>query len=403
MKKLVSILSIIWVLQACENSSTLAMHTTNAQAIDSLPGGCPFLTKDQNGNTVLSWIQNTTDSSSVFCYAVSKDGGNSFGTPVQIPGSQNVHEHSENIPKVIFKPSGEIIAIWGAANPNPKNKYSGVVYYAQSFDNGKNWSAPKQLVTAADGFDQRYFDVALLSNGEAAIIWLDNRKVSNKEGSALYMAATNGSSGFSNEKRIQEQCCPCCRTEVFVDSKDNLHILYRGIINDTIRDMVHTVSVDGGKSFSTPERISNDNWVISGCPHTGPAMAETKNGLHFAWFTGGQKKGSFYTSSTDNGKTFLGHDSISTKGAHSQLCALSNGEVVAVWDETVVQPSLTQSRIGIQKRNSNGRAESKSFIADGNARVSYPVVAETKNEKVLVAYCQEKQNKDYVMWQLLNE
>jgi hypothetical protein len=38
------------------------------------------------------------------------------------------------MPKVIFKPSGEIIALWDAPNPNPKNNYSGLVYHTQSLD-----------------------------------------------------------------------------------------------------------------------------------------------------------------------------------------------------------------------------------------------------------------------------
>ena len=69
-----------------------------------------------------------------------QDEGKTFGKPVEIPGSTNVHPHGENMPKVIFKPSGEIIAAWGAANPNPKNPYSGLVYYSQSFDKGKTWT-----------------------------------------------------------------------------------------------------------------------------------------------------------------------------------------------------------------------------------------------------------------------
>ncbi|MET3885601.1 sialidase family protein [Niastella sp. OAS944] len=115
-----------------------------AVQIDNMPGQCPYLTKDENGNTAISWVRMINDSTSAFCYAISKDG-RSFGAPVVIPGSGNIQPHGENLPKIIFKPSHEIIALWGAANPNPKNKYSGLIFYVQSFDEGKSWTAPKTL------------------------------------------------------------------------------------------------------------------------------------------------------------------------------------------------------------------------------------------------------------------
>ena len=165
---------------------------------------------------------------------MSIDEGKTFGKAIEIPGSTNVHPHGENMPKVIFKPSGEIIAAWGAANPNPINQYSGLVYYSQSFDEGKTWTKPRSLTDDTASFDQRYFDMALLPNGEAGITWLDNRKQWNKEGSGLYYAVTNGKNGFQNERLISGPCCQCCRTDLFIDTKKNIHVLYRAIINDSI-------------------------------------------------------------------------------------------------------------------------------------------------------------------------
>ena len=88
--------------------------------------------------------------------------------------------------------------------------------------------------------------------------------------------------------------------------------------------MVHIVSTDEGKTFTQPQRISQDNWVISGCPHTGPAMAENKEGIHFTWFTGGSGSGIYYNNSKDNGKTFAARDSVSGKAAkHCQITSVA--------------------------------------------------------------------------------
>ena len=405
MKKIIYLLlvSLAGIFQSCLLSEKKINIEVSGQAqIDTAEGSCPYLTKDNKGNIVLSWIKKIDSSTSVYCYAVSTDKGKTFGKAIEIPGSNNVFPHGENMPKIIFKPSNEIIAVWGAANPNPKNAYSGLVYYSQSFDEGKTWSKVTQLVNDTDGIDQRYFDVALLPNGEAAIVWLDNRKNTTKEGSALYFAETTGDSGFKNEKLINEPCCPCCRTDLFVDSKKNIHVLYRAIINDSIRDMVHTISTDNGKIFSAPARISNDNWVINGCPHTGPAIAENKNGIQFAWFTGGGKAGVYYCNSKDEGKTFSTREMVSgVLARHCQLTSIDD-DVVVVWNENFLTGHKTSSRIGIEIRNADGKNPVKQFITSVTGTATFPAIKTMDDKTALVAYTESVGDKDYVKYKVVS-
>ena len=402
MQKTFFALLAIWLFAACHPATQPATIQANeAVQVDTFPGQCPYLTKDNSGHIVLSWVRMLPDSSSVFCYAVSTDEGKTFGPATVVPSSHNIEPHSENLPKIIFKPSGDIIALWGAANPNPKNKYSGLVYYAQSFNNGKTWTEPQPLVKDTAGYDQRYYDVALLPNGEASIIWLDNRKTTTKEGSAIYFASTHSRNGFEHEKQVGQFCCPCCRTDLFVDSKGGIHVLYRGIIQDSIRDMVHMVSTDGGKTFTPPNRINNDNWVIKGCPHTGPAMAENSDGLYFAWFTGGRDRGCFLTKSADNGKSFAPKDSISSAGAHPQLTALAGNDMAIVWDESVQVNNKFYKRIGVQKQTGDGTPEGKTYITADTATATYPVIASLKNNQSLVAYSLKKGDQSYVAYNVV--
>lgn len=374
--------------------------------VDTTTGACPYLTKDSKNNIVLSWIKKVDSSKLIFCYAVSRDEGKSFGKAVEVAGSTNVHPHGENMPKIIFKPSGEIIAAWGAANPNPANAYSGLVFYSQSFNEGKTWSKPVSLTQDTASFDQRYFDVALLPNGEAGIVWLDNRKKWNKEGSGLYYAVTNGRSGFKNERLISGPCCQCCRTDLFIDKFKNIHVLYRAILNDSIRDMVHIVSNNEGKSFTHPKRISQDNWVISGCPHTGPAMAENKEGIHFTWFTGGRGSGIYYNNSIDNGKAFSRRDSVSGQAAkHCQITSLPDDNILIVWNESFPNGNKFSSRIGIEERTASGNRTATKYITSEKSNSSFPVIYPINANKVLVAYTESINNKDYVLFKqvLLNQ
>lgn len=374
-----------------------ALTVSEAVQIDGSQASCPFVTTDENGNIVLSWIR-SVDSSSEYCYAISNDEGKTFGPAVTVAGSDNIHPHGENMPKIIFKPDGEIIAAWASANANPKNAYSDLIYYTQSFDHGKTWTQRQRLVKDTAGYDQRYFDLALLPGGEAAIIWLDNRKAKNEDGSALYFASTKGNEGFQNEHLIAEPCCPCCRTDLFVDSKKDIHVLYRAILNDSIRDMVHSVSTDDGKSFSTPERISKDNWVIFGCPHTGPAMTESKNGMQFTWYTGGKDGGIYYCSSNDEGKSFT--DRIKISGANSRHCQIASigNQVAIVWNENFLSGDTSACRVGIEIRKQDGNT-AKEYITPDGGDASFPVIKPLNNNGAFIAYTYAEGQKNYVKYQ----
>lgn len=384
------------LFSSCFNAQKKDRTMTVATNAVSIPGSCPHLTKDPSGNIVLSWIQNIDSTRQVFCYAISKDNGQSFEKPIIIPGSENIHPNGENMPKVIFKPSGEIIAAWPSGNPNAKNKYSDIIYYTQSFDAGKTWTENKKLVSDSAGYDQRYFDMALLSNGEAAIVWLDNRKNTTLNGSGLFLAATNGINGFQNEHIIAEPACECCRTALLVDKKNTIHLVYRAILNDSIRDMVHAYSNDNGKTFSIPKEISHDEWVVNGCPHTGPAITENKEGLHFSWFTGGDGAGVYYSRSVDNGQTFSPRRAITGSAArHSQIAALGEN-TATVWNENFINGKQINSRIGIELANERGIQELQSFITPEKGTATFPVIKSIDKNRAFVAYTNSRNGKDSV-------
>src|SRR5690606_16666982 len=181
--------------------------------------------------------------------------------------------------------------------------------------------------------------LATLRDGEVGAVWLDGRYGKTYKGSALFFAKTMEQEGFGEDKNIGESTCECCRTDLYVDRENNINIVYRDILNDSIRDIVHQYSTDNGTTFSDPRRISHDNWIINGCPHTGPSLASNSQGLHAVWFTAGGTPGIYMTSTGDRGKTFSVRNRISDKARHPQMAALSDDSLVLVWDE--VQSELS--------------------------------------------------------------
>lgn len=395
---------IISGFYSCKSSEKKAPVEVVFSSDSTVDVSCPYFTKDAAGNTVMCWVQGDENDAFMY-YSVLENNGSAYSKPFIIFTSKGVHPHSENLAKMIFKKNGEIIAVFGKTNPNPINKYAGLVFYTQSFDNGKSWNNAKPLVTDTSSYDQRYFDMALLPDGEAAIIWLDSRLKEGEDGSTLFFAKTYGKNGFGNEMPVVQSICPCCRTKLFTDSKGNLHASFRDIINDSIRDMVHIMSTDGGKTFSKPKRISADNWKINGCPHSGPTMVQNKNGFHFAWYTLGGGEGVFYCNSKNNCATFTNRESVSkySSAKHPQITALANGNLVLVWDEVDEKAAKPTHRIGLQIRDSEGKIIKTKIISAAEENASFPVLIPADNEgEIMVAYTVNKKLKQQVICKSIN-
>ncbi len=399
-RKLLAII-ILMPAVSCKHEPEHAQLIPGSQVyLDSLQGQSAYVTKDYAGNVVLSWVRMNDDSTFAFCYAVSKDGA-TFSAPVVIPNSGNIQPHGENLPKIIFKPSGEIIALWGVGNPNKHNKYSGLVNYVQSFDAGKTWSRPRSLVSDTASYDQRYYDVAILPGGEAGVVWLDNRKTLSTVGSGVYYSTTNGRNGFSDGKLVSEPACQCCRTVLFPDKEGNLHVLYRAIIQDSIRDMVTIMSSDAGKTFSAPRRISNDNWVINACPHTGPAMTENEDGLQYSWFTGGSNSGTYYASCAAPGGAIAHPERVTPTGSHPQMATLGKNLTTVVWDQYSSPGSAELKRIGVQVREGNDEWVPATYITNGEEACSFPVIYPLNERRFFVAYTAKKEGRSRVAYRVV--
>jgi hypothetical protein len=352
---------------------------------------CPFFTQNSKGIPVISFGKETNKKETILCYSVFDSKKKEFQKPIEVKSSVGVELHGENAPKIIFKPNNEIIAVWGIDNPTEKKKYGGLVKYSQSFDDGESWTEAKQLVVCSASIDQRYFDIDLLPNGEVAIIWLDSRTDTEEQGSTLYYAATVGKTGFQNEKPIAKTTCQCCRTDLFVSKTGTINASFRDIIDNEIRDMVLTYSVDNGNTFSTPIRISPDNWKINGCPHTGPTMTENQNGLHFAWYTSGGGSGVFYANSMDGGKTFSTREIVSDNptARHPQITTLNNKDVLIVWDESISNGNQYSTLVGLQHRDKKGKIVATKYISSKSGNAYFPVVKALNKSQILVAWSQD--------------
>ena len=357
----------------------------------------PFLTRDEKGSPVVSWVEGE-DENTCFYYARWDTKEKHFGAPIKVGVTNGLATHHESMAKIVFKADGTAFVVYQVKRPSDENRFASALFYTYSNDE-EHWSEPAFLHTdTREGIGRSFFDLAILPNGEVGAVWLDGRKKL-RNGSTLMFASTLNNQ-FQEDVEIAQQTCQCCRTDLYVDEENTVHVAFRDIINDSIRDIVYLRSDDNGKTFSESICISNDNWIIDGCPHTGPSMASTSEGLHFFWFTLGGGDGVYSTSTSDKGEQFSKRQLLNSHARHPQAIALKNNNLAIVWDETFKTESTYLDRIGLMIRDKSGKDRTE-YISSEKNNSDHPVLLEMSDGSILVVWAETSENKKFVRYAII--
>lgn len=307
----------------------------------------------------LAWsAADATGATDIFA-AVSTDDGASFAAPVQVnqvagdarvngeqPPRLSLAHHAGSAPGVTI--------VW-----TTKGAHGTTLTQARSVDGARTFGQPT-VVPGSDAAGNRGWEaVATDARGAVDAVWLDHRElaqgaaqmsamhhepgggkpdgVAMAQKSKLYFAALDGSIA---PHAITGGVCYCCKTAL-VAADGAIYAAWRHVYPGNIRDIAFTLSRDGGQTFAPPIRVSEDRWVLEGCPDDGPAMVvDAQRRIHVIWPTLLQEEGKdpnlalFYAMSID-GRSFTPRVRIPTEGTphHPQLALDGSGRLVAAWDE----------------------------------------------------------------------
>jgi hypothetical protein len=187
--------------------------------------------------------------------------------------------------------------------------------------------------------------------------------------------------------------CYCCKTALAIGPHDAVYAAWRHVYPGNIRDIAFAASTDGGRTFGALSRVSEDGWVLDGCPENGPALAVDGRGrIHIVWPTllppqqkdGDPQMALFYASS-DDGRRFTARQPLPTQGfpGHAQVAVDATGELVVVWDEQTKEGRRIAAARGAGDPPRGLPFTRLSVAAD--SRGTYPVVA-TSGDRTLVAW-----------------
>ncbi|MHA4895586.1 sialidase family protein [Pedobacter sp. PWIIR3] len=421
--KILIMLCSLFVWTGCKNKQEVPVII--AMPAEGLTAVGPYLTQDNKGNTVLCWTEQGQDSLYRLKYAVYDAGANKFAKSVTVLPSAGCNTAAESMGKIAFKSDGTVMAIFAKRFTKEKNPFAGAIYYCSSIDLGKTWTKAQFLHSdTVHSYGRSFFDVVNLKDGELAAVWLDGRFGKAIKGSALMFSRTYKGKGFAQDSCIDKGTCECCRTDLIKDKEGNIHLAYRSIqfpsplSGKQVRDMVYKTSADNGKNFSESKPISNDNWQIEGCPHSGPSLAINDGTASVIWFTAGGGAGLYYASLEKGAKGFGGRQLITASGRHPQMITLTSGKSLMVCEETKEveyhEMKMDHSKGGMSMSHGpaahakivlrslvKGKIEQTIALTDGNEADNHAVLANVGHNN-LVAWVREHAGVSRIYYAKLN-
>ena len=357
-----------------------------AVACDRTPGGpIELAVPDRaNANVTLAaegrrvaaaWAASGKTGTDIFV-ATSGDAGRTFSEPRRVndvDGDASVN--GEQPPRVVLR-GNDVSVIW-------VSRKSGVaaIRTAASSDGGKTFAPARTItppaVTGARGWES----AAFADDGALHVAWLDGRSNPPREPGAahvhgamrqdIYHAMWRGG-GAPAETRVASDVCFCCKTAIVTRGRD-VYVAWRHLFPGGVRDIAIARSSEEGNAFSSPVRVSADDWKIDACPDDGPAMSLAADGaVHVVWPTlvqteGEARMGIFEAVSRDGGATFSPRarvDDATAAPSHPRIASDGVRRAV-VWDE------LAGGRRRVMVRSGDAAPRA---ISDGRA-ASYPAIA----------------------------
>jgi hypothetical protein len=390
------------MMYGCGSSSPAKTpKASDATAIQSL--GLP---NAENSTPVLAasgqwvvavWTASEHERANVYA-ATSADGGVRFGEPVRVNDVDGeAHVYGEDPPRAAIAPATsaaaapEIIVTW----PSDRAKQLGL-RSARSLDGGRTFLASTSVGDEATVGERGFQSVTVGADQVIRAVWLDQRRDSgtpphkNVEGDwdpmHLMFASASGDGRWAPETRLATNVCGCCKTAIATGKNGAIYVAFRNIYPGSLRDISFTVSRNGGRTFAAPSRVSQDHWMLDGCPDDGPTIALDRDGVvHLVWPTlvqGDQPAIGLFHASTRDGVTFTPRQRIETLGApkpsHPQLVANACGALTLAWDEAQASTRRAMMRQLTPLPSGDVRA-SELHVVSGPHSAVYPVVAATKD------------------------
>jgi len=299
----------------------------------------PSVQIDDEGGISATWVEEEKETRAIL-FAKSEKPGGPLSSPVRVNGPSENPYYRQESPAVVTR-GNEVFITWSLTHPKltPDKPFSSELRLSRSSDGGRSF-APSTLVNDDGQVINHTFDAMQVApDGGVHVAWIDGRE-GKKEPGTFVAKSTDQGHTFSQNRKVDENTCVCCRTALATSTEGIVYLAWRKILDGNVREIVVSRSTDGGMTFSSPAIVGNDRWVYPACPHRPASLGVDRHGrLYVVWYTeGDDETPSIYLAySDDQGRTFSQKRQLNrSKGTfpdHPQMAVDQEGRVVVAWEE----------------------------------------------------------------------
>jgi hypothetical protein len=365
----------------------------------SMPGvdaAEPVTASANDGTFYVAWVNHDAKQADVMIARFSGDGAMQ-GTPVRVNRQQGIATAWRgDQPSLSVAEDGSVYVVW-TARVNSGDKHGTDLYMSVSNDRGQSFASEVKInddkVPGAHGMHS----LAVAKDGRIYVSWLDERHIhkptpstkadghhmeSNRD---LFIAySTDGGHTFLPNRKVAAEACPCCKTALAVSSDGTLYAGWRQVLPGSFRHIAVASSTDGGATFSSPKIVSDDKWMLQGCPVSGPSLSVDPSGsLKVLWYAAGESNatGLYVSESRDKGRTFAPRQLLAQETVKGTPALVAGkNRAMALWQA---------AEVGETKATELGRVGAALSVA-ANAELPAGVVS---NGKLFVAYIAKEKEK----------
>lgn len=369
----------------------------------------PAIAASPDGSSYVVWVKHAPNKQSDVMIARFTEDGQMQSSPVRVntqPGTATAWRGDP--PTVAVAPDLTVFVGW-TARVEGASGHATNIYLSSSRDEGQTFSAPVKVNDDAKPAVHGMHSLAIGKDGRVYVAWLDERNIipmkdmkmdpktsghhmeSNRE--VFFASSTDGGRTFTTNQQIASEVCPCCKTALASGQEGSVYLSWRQVLPGDFRHIAVASSADGGKTFSKHVIVSDDQWMIKGCPVSGAALATGTDGrLRVLWYAGAEntQQGIYWSESQDGGKSFSPRELLASGFAQGTPALVSDGQDLpaAIWESS----ANGTSEVHVANLGKADERLGNLVIAGGG---DLPV-AVAQNDRVLVAYVAKDEDKQAV-------
>jgi hypothetical protein len=290
---------------------------------------------DRNGGAFVSWIRNEGQTNHLY---LSRSGAEA-DKAVRVNPEDLTVDSLHQPPGMAIGPGGEIYVSWSSAKPKPEGVlFASDLRLSRSVDGGQSFDSHLRI-NEDRPISHSFEGLAVTADGTVVVSWIDSREGWEKASTYLARLGEQGSQ-VEQVVTLDGDTCVCCRSHVAAGPNGTVAALWRKVFPGDIRDMVLSLSRDGGRSFTPSSLVHADRWQLNACPHRGGSVAmDSRNQTYLTWYTeGAQGKPAVLFARSSDRQRFITPQRLDTSAGsipdHVRMAVDTAGRLAVVWEDS---------------------------------------------------------------------